>query len=207
MPRSGKASSAGPPVTDLPGTFQVPACSLTNLERMLTATPALVWGEVQGMPPALQAWRSASAAWSALEIIGHLIEADMRVFLKRILLLRSEPGAIFEPWDPDLIAAARADATKDAQSLVDEFARVRRLGVGVVRGLTPADLAIVGHHPDVGGLSVANLLAEWVAHDRAHLAQLGEITRLAMLPGMGHAARFGHAAEMVARWEKWNCSS
>lgn len=194
-------------MADLPATFQVPACSLTNLERLLTATPALVWGEVQGMPLALQAWRPAAAAWSALEIIGHLIEADMRAFLNRIILLRGEPGAVFEPWDPDQIAAARGDVAKDAQTLVDEFARVRRVGVGVVHELTPADLAIVGQHPEVGGLSIANLLAEWVAHDRAHLAQLGQITRLAMLPAMGRAVRFGHAAEMLTLWAEWNRSS
>ena len=57
------------------------------------------------------------------------------------------------------------------------------------------DLTLVGRHPDVGALTVSNLLAEWVAHDRAHLAQLGQITRAAMLPGMGNARRFGHAEE------------
>ena len=177
-----------------------PACSLGDSERMLTATPAIVWGELLGMPEALRRWRPAPGEWCALEVVGHLIEADLRAFLNRIVLVRDEPGVAFEAWDPDRVAAARGDAEKDAQAVVDEFARVRALGVGVVRELTAADLALTGRHPDVGALSIANLLAEWVAHDRAHVAQIGQITRAAMLAGMGAAARFGHAAE-VADWQ------
>lgn len=174
---------------------------------MLTATPAMVWGELQGMPEALRRWRPKAGEWCALEVVGHLIEADLRAFLGRIILLREEPGAAFEPWDPDLVAAARGDSDKDAQAVVDEFAKVRALGVGVVRELMAADLAIAGHHPDVGELTVGNLLAEWVAHDRAHLAQLGQITRAAMLAGMGNAIRFGHAEETRAWLDDRNRSS
>jgi hypothetical protein len=169
---------------------------------MLTATPAAAWGELQGMPEALRRWRPASTEWCALEVVGHLTEADLRAFLGRIVLLREEPGAAFEPWDPDRVAAVRRDDTKDARQVVDEFARVRALGVGVVRELSAADLALSGNHPDVGALTVGNLLAEWVAHDRAHLAQLGLITRAAMLAGMGNAARFDHAEETLAWLEE-----
>ena len=179
----------------LPSDFAPPACSLADIERMLTATPAIVWGELQGMPEPLRRWRPAPGEWCALGVVGHLTEADLRAFLGRIVLLRDEPGAAFAPWDPDLVAASRRDGAKDAQQVVDEFAKVRALGVGVVRDLSPADRARSGRHPDVGELSVGNLLAEWVAHDRAHLAQLGQITRAAMLAGMGNARRFGHAAE------------
>jgi hypothetical protein len=174
---------------------QAPGCSLDNITLMLTATPALAWGEVQGMPEALRRWRPASGAWSAQEIIGHLIEADLRAFLGRIVLVREEPGVRFERWDPDLIEASRQDNEKDAQSLIEEFARIRAVGVSTIRQMPEKDLELVGIHPDVGSLTVANLLAEWVAHDRAHLAQMGQITRAAMLDGMGSAARFGHARE------------
>jgi len=207
MPRSGRGSSAGRPVTEpLPGVAS-PACSLADLERMLTATPAMVWGEIQGMPEALQRWRPGPRAWCALEVVGHLTEADLRAFLGRIILLREGPGVAFEPWDPDLVAAGRRDDGKSAEQVVEEFAKVRALGVGVVRELSAADLALSGRHPDVGALTVGNLLAEWVAHDRAHLAQLGQITRASMLPGMGRAVRFGHAEETLAWWEGLNRSS
>lgn len=164
---------------------------------MLTATPALIWGELQGMPDGLRRWHPAAGEWCALEVVGHLTEADMRAFLNRIVLLRGEPGALFEPWNPDEIAASRGDCGKDAQTMVDEFAKVRAVGVGVLRELSADELTLAGRHPDVGDLSIANLIAEWVAHDRAHLAQLGQITRAAMLAGMGNALAFGHVEETL----------
>lgn len=184
-----------------------PGCSLADIERMLTATPAMVWAELQGMSDPLRRWRPGPREWCALDVLGHLTEADMRAFLNRIILLREEPGARFQGWDPDAVAAARRDHEKDAQALLDEFAKVRALGVSVVRELQPADLALTGVHPDVGELSVANLLAEWVAHDRAHLAQIGSIVRAAMLPGMGNAAAFGHVEESAAWLRGVNPSS
>jgi DinB superfamily len=175
-----------------------PGSTLGDLERMLTATPAMVWAELQGMSDALRRWRPAPGEWCALEVVGHLTETDLRAFINRIVLVRSEPGAAFELWDPDAVEAARRDDVKTAEDVLDEFARVRAVGVGVVRELTPDDLRLAGRHPIVGELTVANLLAEWVAHDRAHLEQIGRIVRAAMLPGMGNAVEFGHVQEVVA---------
>ena len=175
-----------------------PGCTLGDLERMLTATPAMVWAELQGMSDALRRWRPAPGEWCALEVVGHLIETDLRAFTNRIVLVKSEPGARFDPWDPDAIEAARHDEVKSAETLLDEFAKVRAVGVGVVREMTPDDLRLAGRHPDVGELTIANLLAEWVAHDRAHLEQIGRIVRVGMLPGMGRAVEFGHVQEAVA---------
>ncbi|MFM8593125.1 MAG: DinB family protein, partial [Chloroflexota bacterium] len=109
--------------------------------------------------------------------------------------------------DPDAIAAARGDAEREAQSLLDEFAKVRALGVGVIRELEPEALHLHGVHPDVGELTIANLLAEWVAHDRAHVAQLGMIVSAAMLEGLGNAAKFGHVEEVAVWLESVNRSS
>ena len=165
---------------------------------MLTATPAMAWGELQGMTDDLLRWRPVAGEWCALEVVGHLVEADLRAFIGRIVLIREEPGVLFEPWDPVEIAATRRDHQRDARDLIEEFARVRAVGVSTVRGLAAADLPMPGVHPVVGELTIGNLLAEWVAHDRAHLAQLGSIVRAAMLDGMGNAARFGHAVEARA---------
>lgn len=184
-----------------------PGCTLGDIERMLTATPAIIWAELQGMSPALLQWRPAPNEWCALEVVGHLIETDLRAFLNRVVLVRQEPGALFERWDPDAIAAARGDAEREAQSLLDEFAKVRALGVGVVRELEPEALHLHGVHPDVGRLTISNLLAEWVAHDRAHIAQLGMIVRAAMMDGMGSAAKFGHVEEAAVWLESVNRSS
>jgi uncharacterized damage-inducible protein DinB len=38
--------------------------------------------------------------------------------------------------------------------------------------LTPADLALEGVHPELGRVTLAELLATWVAHDLGHIGQV-----------------------------------
>ena len=54
----------------------------------------------------------------------------------------------------------------------------------------PAALARVGLHPQVGEVTVEEIAHEWVYHDRAHLAQLTDLTRRLVWPAMGNARRF-----------------
>jgi len=46
-----------------------------------------------------------------------------------------------------------------------------------------------GRHPQVGDVTVRDILHEWVHHDREHLAQLTALTQRLVWPGMGNARR------------------
>jgi hypothetical protein len=54
----------------------------------------------------------------------------------------------------------------------------------------PEQLRLAGEHPDVGELRVADLLHEWVHHDRAHLKQLLTNVQAYVWPNMGNAQKF-----------------
>ncbi len=139
-------------------------------------------------------WRPEPAEWSANECVGHLIEAERRGFAGRIRLIlgaeRSEVGVALEGWDPPAIAAARRDELRLGAELAAEFATLRAEGVDLVRSLRPADMERVGIHPAVGPLRVAELLGEWVHHDRNHIRQLLAVTQARVWPQMGNARRF-----------------
>mgnify|MGYP003694044601 CR=1 FL=1 len=47
-----------------------------------------------------------------------------------------------------------------------------------------------GRHPQVGRLSIADLLAEWVHHDRNHQRQILANIQAYVWPHMGNAQRF-----------------
>jgi hypothetical protein len=59
-----------------------------------------------------------------------------------------------------------------------------------VAGLAPGDLAEGGRHPSVGHLRIADLLAEWVHHDRNHLRQMLANVQAFVWPHMGNAQKF-----------------
>jgi hypothetical protein len=54
----------------------------------------------------------------------------------------------------------------------------------------PDDLARAGMHPKVGRLSIAEIAAEWVHHDRNHVRQLLEIGQEIAWSAMGSARKF-----------------
>src|SRR5262249_37472741 len=106
----------------------------------------------------------------------------------RIILGADEPR--FEGWDQNEVARARRDCERDGKALVEELAAMRADGVRLVNGLTAADLARAGLHPTVGRLTVADLLHEWVHHDRNHIRQIYANLQSFAWPHMGNAQRF-----------------
>ncbi|HET6778737.1 MAG TPA: DinB family protein, partial [Gemmatimonadales bacterium] len=57
-------------------------------------------------------------------------------------------------------------------------------------GLTREDLDRRGHHPELGQVTLGELLATWVAHDLSHIAQIARV--------MGH-----QYTEAVGPWRAY----
>ena len=164
-----------------------------RIADLLAASGSTVVAELIALGDA-SGWRPEPGEWSANECVGHLIEAERRGFAGRIrrILAANEPDAPvrLEGWDPPAVAEARQDHLRDGAELADQFAQLRAHGVGLVRGLGPADLERVGLHPDVGPLRVDELLGEWVHHDRNHVRQMLAVTQARVWLQMGNAQRF-----------------
>ena len=79
---------------------------------------------------------------------------------------------------------------KPAAKLVAELERMRAESVKLVGGLTAADLKRGGQHPKVGSLRVADLLQEWVHHDRNHTKQILSNVQAWAWPHMGNSQKF-----------------
>jgi DinB superfamily len=146
--------------------------------------------ECTGLPAAVLRWHPAPGEWCALEVLGHLIEADERGFAGRIRMLLAETDPAFHGWDPDAVARERHDCARDPAALLAEWTRLREASAMLVDSLCPADLGRAGRHPQVGRLSIADLLAEWVHHDRNHHRQILANVQAYVWPHMGNARRF-----------------
>jgi hypothetical protein len=188
-------SAGGPVVTggqsgDAPA---LPALPPSTIADLLDASALVVAGELGALGDE-GGWRPAPGEWSANECVGHLIEAERRGFAGRIrqILAADRPDipADLETWDQSAVAESRRDHLRPAAELAAEFVELRRDGVGLVRGLTTADLSRVGIHPHVGPLRVDELLGEWVHHDRNHIRQMLAVTQDRVWAQMGNARRF-----------------
>jgi len=158
---------------------------------LLQSAAATIHAELAALPaPALE-FHPAQGEWCAKEVLGHLIECEKRGFSGRIrIILKSDENPQFEGWDQDAVARARKDCERDWPALYHEFLQLRNASVAQVAGLAAADLTRGGQHPKVGFLTVADLLHEWVFHDRNHIRQMLANVQAFAWPNMGNAQRF-----------------
>jgi hypothetical protein len=161
-----------------------------DVGRLLEGAVTMIRAEIEALPDAILSWHPAPGEWCVKDVVGHLIESEGRGFSGRIHIILAADTPTLEAWDQDEVARGRRDCGRDATALVDELARLRRESVAFVARLGPADLERGGRHPKVGLLRVADLLQEWVHHDRNHLRQILANVQAHAWPHMGNARRF-----------------
>jgi DinB superfamily len=158
---------------------------------LLQSAAAMIHAELSALPVPVLEYHPAEGEWCAKEVLGHLIETEKRGFSGRIrTILKSEDSPPLEGWDQAAVARAREDCRGDWPTLYHEFFQLRTVSAAQVAGLSSADLSRGGHHPKVGFLTVADLLHEWVHHDRNHLRQMLANVQAYAWPHMGNARRF-----------------
>ena len=126
------------------------------------------------------ATRPGKDRWSALEVLGHLRDADRDVYLPRLeVLLREELPAI---EDVNLLRADRIAgyARLDANSLLADWRVLRRRLVARLAPLGREDWARVGVHSLSGAMTLGEMARGWVEHDLSHRRQLA--LALGLLP-------------------------
>ena len=109
-------------------------------------------------------------------MIGHLIHGEHTDWLPRARIILERGDA--RPFDTfDRFAQFRGSQGRPLSDLLDEFAarRAENLRQLAALALTDADLDRPGLHPELGPVTMRQLLATWVAHDLEHLVQLARV--------------------------------
>ncbi len=142
---------------------------------MLARTPMVLDSLLAGLAPEWCHRDDGPGTWSAYDIVGHLLHGEATDWLPRTrMILEHGPARPFEPFDRQ--AMLGRDREPIAALLV-QFQAARRANLDEVASLrlTAGDLARRGRHPDLGEVTLGQLLATWVAHDLTHVAQVGEV--------------------------------
>lgn len=150
--------------------------SLPQGIALLERTPAVLDAWLRGLTPVWALADEGEGTWSAFDIVGHLIHGERTDWIPRArIILEDGPARPFEPFDRFAMFEASRGSSLD--ELLDEFAQLRRENLDALHalGLKPEDLARRGRHPALGEVTLAELLAAWVAHDLTHLHQLARV--------------------------------
>jgi len=115
--------------------------------------------------------RPARREWSATEVLGHLLDAEVTLAF-RIRKLAAEPGGVIVAWDQEKWTDGLRHQRGDARTLLDAYAALRAANVDQIRRLTPAQRSAAGRHHEYGRLRVNEMLEHWAEHDLNHLDQI-----------------------------------
>jgi uncharacterized damage-inducible protein DinB len=145
---------------------------LDEVVAILERTPASLTALLAGLPDGWTTATEGPETWSPYDVIGHLIHGertDWMVRARHILAARTEP---FEPFDRN--AQFRESEGKSLSELLATFTELRRENVAalVALNLTEADMSKRGQHPELGEVTLGQLLATWVVHDLDHVGQI-----------------------------------
>lgn len=146
--------------------------SLDDLVTLLDRTPASLAALLGGLSDTWVAANEGGNTWTPYDVLGHLIHGERVNWIPRARHILSGETRPFEPFDRT--AQFAQGRGQQLSELLKTFAELRRENVAVLRGmnLTVADLERVGLHPDLGKVTLAQLLATWAVHDLDHLGQM-----------------------------------
>jgi hypothetical protein len=147
--------------------------TLEQAIESLARTPRVLDSLLRDRSEAWLTCRIAPEAFSAIDVVGHLILADTTNWMPRLRTIRDTRDAVaVGPFDR--FAFRQIVAGKAMSELLAEFACLRDENLQALRNLklTEDDLALPGRHPELGAITLENLLATWVAHDLGHITQI-----------------------------------
>lgn len=143
---------------------------------VLERTPVTLRALLSGLPESWITTDEGPGTFSPFENVGHLIHGERTDWIPRArIILAQKSDRRFQPYDR--FAQRRESQGKSLADLLDEFDRLRSENLATLRSwdLTGRELALEGEHPELGPVTLRQLLATWVAHDLGHLAQTARV--------------------------------
>jgi hypothetical protein len=143
---------------------------------VLTRTPKVLDLMLRDLPPPWITGTEGPSTWSPYDVIGHLIHGERTDWMSRVEhLLTHGESKPFQRFDR--YAQFENSRGKSLGQLLDTFAQLRAESL---RRLTALELGEVdldrpGLHPELGRVTLGQLLATWVAHDLDHIVQVARV--------------------------------
>lgn len=110
--------------------------------------------------------------WSPFDVVGHLIHGEKTDWIPRTkIILKYGLERPFEPFDR--FAQYEVSKGKTMNELLTEFEDLRKENIEEFNSLPiQKNLDKKGKHPELGEVTLRNLLSSWVVHDLGHISQI-----------------------------------
>jgi hypothetical protein len=168
----------------------VPHAFLAETTALLERTPRVVRELLGDLPDTWLDTPDTPDGWTPRDVVGHLISAELDDWIPRAeLILEHGTDRPFEPFDR--FQHVERDRGVPLAELIIRFDQLRGESLARLRDLVGDDhLDRVGRHPELGEVTMRQLLATWAVHDLDHVAQI-------------YAALAGSYDEEVGPWKAY----
>ncbi len=146
---------------------------LEHATEILRRTPSTLNSLLHHLPDEWVLPNEGPRSWNPYDVLGHLIHGEETDWIPRAkIILEDGETHPFEPFDR--FAMFEKSRGKSLAELLDTFERLRAVNLKELEGmrLTAEVLEKRGSHPELGVVTLSQLLATWVVHDLGHIGQV-----------------------------------
>lgn len=151
---------------------------------ILERTPSVISKLLCDLPENWTRVNEGADTWSPRQVVAHLINGERTDWIPRArIILKQEKYRRFDPFD----RFADINTPRPLRDLLEEFETLRSQNVATLRGwnLKDKDMVLTGEHPELGDVTMRQLLATWVVHDLSHIAQISRTMTRAYTDAVG----------------------
>lgn len=140
---------------------------------LLEKTPGLLELLLRDVPGDVLQWKPAPERWSISEVLAHLLMIEQLYEQRTRRMVIEESPALAKYVAPPESEVQK----KSARQYLEEFVALRRAFVFFLHSVPSAAGARTGNHPEMGVITLSQVLHELANHDLGHLRQLAELYR------------------------------
>ncbi len=129
---------------------------------------------------------SSREEWEPYDIVGHLVHGEITDWIPRArIILEQDASRPFEPFDR--FAQFEHSKGKTLVDLLDEFDQLRADNLATLTSwqLDEEQLRLNGTHPELGRVTLSELITTWAVHDLNHIRQISTAIARRYADGVG----------------------
>jgi len=131
-------------------------------------------------------WQPAPNRWSVAEVLMHLAHCEEVCFVRRTRDMLDQDDPPLAAYTVEEFTAADWGFNGDGLAALARLHDLRRGSLDLLETQPASAGSRAGIHPDLGRITLAELLNEWAFHDLGHIRQIAEIVRVRRFyPEMG----------------------
>jgi hypothetical protein len=156
-------------------------CIITAMEKfqiekaieILEQTPATVQSLLGNLSDDWTLVQNADQ-WNPFDVVGHYIHGEETDWIPRAEIILAQEGENLKFAPFDRFAQFEISKGKTLGELLEIFAGLRQTNLKTLQSwdLTDEQLQLTGIHPELGTVTLEQLLATWVVHDLTHIRQI-----------------------------------